>query len=133
MKHKLLKVTIPACYTAHCSRGSAVVEHFVCVFYMSETVIKLNSFFCRPAFGEKLIKLLATSADFSAFMRLACARARVVPNLPPLSPFSSCFLRIGGGGNPKLFLPSRLDMPIPQFAILGVGGWQPRIVSFIMP
>jgi len=75
MEHKLLKVTIPACYTAHCSRGSAVVEHFVCVFYMSETVIKLNSFFCRPAFGEKLIKLLATSADFSAFTRLACVCA----------------------------------------------------------
>jgi hypothetical protein len=52
MKHKLLKVTIPACYTADCSRGGAVVEHFVCVFYMSETVIKLNSFFAGPRSGR---------------------------------------------------------------------------------
>jgi len=77
MEHKLLKVTIPACYTAHCSRGSAVVEHFVCVLYVRDSD-QVEFFFCRPAFGEKLIKLLATSADFSAFMRLACARARVV-------------------------------------------------------
>jgi hypothetical protein len=72
MKHKLLKVTIPACYTADCSRGGAVVEHFVCVFYMSETVIKLNSFFAGPHYSPPLLNLVRSCAS------RARARARVV-------------------------------------------------------